>query len=215
MIEKNTNPAERSASWAPMSLAAVLIFVLLFVAGAAHAGIPRISQTHPFKVSGTIFIQGVNEKTGDDILDMEKFSEKDFAANCLMQEKLEKGQAVVLVLNDACEDLNDNELQVIIQEPPFSVEIGQIHFDDERQILSEKNGVDNTLTMSAAVELDCIGTDIVDVLATAIATIKLSDEGLCRSVESIKLKNASGTGLVDDIDVILDGVKAAAKKPLN
>ena len=213
MIRKSTNPTERSAIWAPMSRVAALI--LLLVAGTAHAGVPRVSQIHPFKVSGSIFVQGVNEKTGDDILEKEKFTEKSFGASCLMQEKLEKSQAVVLMFNDACEDINDNEIQVITTEPPSTTTIGEMHFTVDSQIVTERKGVNHTLTVPALVELDCIGAANVDVIANATATIKLINEGLCLGVGSIKLKNGSGGGVIDDVDVILDGVKANAKKPLD
>jgi len=198
-----------------MVLAAALVFVLLFVAGTAHAGIPRVSQIHPFKVSGTVFVQGVNERTGDDILIKEKFTEKSFGANCLMQEKLEKGQVVVLLFNDACEDINDNEIQIITAEPPSTTTIGEMHFRVDYQIVTERKRVGHTLTVPAVVELDCIGTANVDVIADATATIKLGNQGLCLGVESMKLKNGSGLGSIDDVDVIVDGVKANAKKPSN
>lgn len=214
MTLNNTNPTERATPWSPMALTAVLAFVLLFVAGAAHAGIPRVAQTHPFKVSGSIFSQEVSEKTGDDILGKDKFNEKDFAANCLMQENLRKDQSVVLLFNDTCEDINDNELQVISTEPPATMTVGQVHFDDDDPIVTEKNGTAITRTLRAEVELDCNGTASIDVLAGATATIKLGNiDGLCTGVESMKLKNASGYGVIDGVDVLLDGVKADAKKP--
>jgi len=215
MTRKITNPTERSTFWVPTALAALLVLALFFVAGAAHAGIPRVAQTHPFKVSGTIFSQGVSEKTGDDILEKEKFSEKDFAANCLLQEKLRKDQSVVLLFNDACEDINDNEIQVVSTEPASTTTVGEMHFDVDRQIVSEKNGTDIALTVPAVVELDCIGTANVDIIAFATATIKLSNQGLCVGVESMKIKNGSGDGSIDGVDVIADGVKADAKKPSN
>ena len=194
-----------------MALAAIYVFALLFVAGTAHAGVS--AQIHSFKVGGTVFTQEVSEKTGDDILDKDKFSEKDLGANCLMQEKLEKGQFPVLVMNDPCVNLNDNEIQIISQTNPFVTAIGQIDFDDNRLIVSQKKGVDDTLTMPATVELACFGTVDVDVDASAIATIKLNKETGC--FESMKLQNGSGDGDIDDIDVLLDGIKADAKKPSN
>lgn len=211
MTETTTNQSERSTSGAPMALAAISTFVLLFIAGTAHAGV--VAQIHSFKVGGTIFVQEVSEKTGDDILDKEKFSEKDLGANCLMQEKLDKGQYPVLVLNDACGDINDNEIQILSQTPPFETVIGQIDFDDDNLIVNQKKGVDDTLTMPATIELACLGSFVVDVEASAIATIKLGKETGC--FESMKLKNGSGTGDIDLVDVILDGIKADAKKPSN
>ena len=134
-----------------------------------------------------------------------------------MQENLRKDQSVVLLLNDTCEDINDNEIQVISTEPPATMTIGEIHFHDYSQIVTEKSDTAITRTLLAEVELDCNGTASVDVLALATATIKLSAiEGLCNSgFESMKLKNASGEGLIDDVWVILDGVKADARKPSN
>lgn len=210
MTETTTNQSERSTSWAPMALAAISAFVLLFIAGTAHAGV-IVSQIHSFKVGGTIFAQAVSEKTGDEILDKDKFSEKVLGANCLLQEKLEKGQFPVLVLNDACGDINDNDIQILSQTFPFATTIGQIDFDVDNQIVSQKNGVDDTLTMPATIELACLGDVDVDVEASAIATIKLGKETGC--FESMKLKNGSGTGTIDGTDVIVDGLKAAAKKP--
>jgi len=176
-----------------------------------------VSQVHSFKVGGTIFVQEVSEKTGDDILDKEKFSEKDLGANCLSQEKLEKGQSPVLVLNDACGDINDNEIQILSQTPPFTTVIGQVDFDVNDLIVNQKKGVDDTLTLPATVKLACLGSVVVvvdvDVEASAIATIKLGKETGC--FESMKLKNGSGTGSIDLTDVIVDGLKADAKKPSN
>lgn len=192
-----------------MALTAVSAFVLLFVAGTAHAGVS--TQIHSFKVGGTVFAQDVSEKTGDDILDKEKFSEKDLGATCLMQEKLEKGQFPVLVLNNPCGDINDNEIQIISQTPFSTTTVGRIDFDVDRLIVNQKKGVDDTLTLPATVELACLGAVEVDVEASAIATIKLNQETRC--FESMKLKNGSGDGDIDGIDVLLDGIKADAKKP--
>jgi len=211
MTETTTNQSERSMSWAPMALAAISTFVLLFIAGTAHAGV--MSQIHSFKVGGTIFVQEVSEKTGDDILDKEKFSEKDLGANCLLQEKLDKGQYPVLVLNDACGDINDNEIQILSQTPPLVTVLGQIDFDVDNLIVNQKKSVDDTLTLPATVELACLGGVDIDVEASAIATIKLGKETGC--FESMKLKNGSGTGTIDATDVIVDGLKADAKKPSN
>jgi len=197
-----------------MALAAVSTFALLFAAGVAQAGVVTpVTQLHAFKVGGTIFAQGINERTGDDVLEKDKFKEKDLGANCLLQEKLDRGQSIVLVLNDACGDINDNEIDIITEEPPSRLEIGQLDFDVDLAIVSQKRGVDDTLTMPATVELACLGSVDVDVEASAVATIKLGRDTGC--FESMKIKNASGTGTVDGIDVILDGIKADAKKPSN
>jgi hypothetical protein len=213
MTEKSTNQTKRSASWGPMALAAVSAFVFLFfVAGTAHAGVPA-QQIHSFKVGGTIFAQGVSDKTGDDILDKDKFSEKDLGANCLTQEKLEKGQFPVLVINDPCGDINNNEIQIISQTPPSTMPVGQVDFDVDRLIVNQKRSVDDTLTLPATVELACLGAVDVDVEASAIATIKLNKETGC--FESMKLKNGSGDGIIDGTDVLLDRIKADAKKPKN
>ncbi len=206
---------ERSTFWARIALATGSASVLLLVAGTAHAGVSAVTQIHSFKVSGTIFTQDVSEKTGDDILDKDKFSEKLLGANCLDQEKLEKGQFPVIVFFDACgidpDHLNDNEIQIITKEPPSAIAIGEIDFDVASQIIHQKKGVDSTRTMPATVELSCLGTVSVDVEASAIATVKLDSDGAC--VESVKLKSGSGTGIIDGVNVILDRVKMDAKKP--
>ena len=50
--------------------------VLFLVAGSAQAGGgPTI---HPMKISGTVFQQGISEKTGEDQIEKLKFSDKDF-----------------------------------------------------------------------------------------------------------------------------------------
>jgi len=146
---------------APIVLATYFSFALLFIAGTANAGVV-VKQAHPFKVGGTIFSQGVNENNNDDILEKDRFKEKDIGANCTFQDKLAKGEFVILVLNDAC------------------------------------------------VELDCDGALVIDVEASAIATIKLNKEGTC--VDSLSMKSASGTGDVDGTAVILDGIKVSASK---
>jgi len=200
-----------------MALAIVLPFLLLllFVTGAAHAGFPTLVQTHAFKLSGTVLTQGVSAKTGDDILDREKISEKSFGANCVQQEKLRKDQSVVLLLNDACGDINNNEIQVVSTEPPSTTRIGDIYFELDNQIVNEKNGKADTRTVPVVVDMDCNGTVAIDVIASAIATIKLGNQGLCLAVQSMKLKNASGYGSVADVDVIVDRVTASASKPSN
>lgn len=211
MTKENVNPTKRSTRWASMAFASAFISVLFFVAGTAHAGVS--AQIHSFKVGGTVFAQEVSEKTGDDILEKEKFSEKDLGATCLMQEKLDKGQYPVLVMDDPCGDISDNELRIISQTAPFMTVIGQIDFDVDKQIVNQKKGVDDTLTLPATVELACAGTIDVDVEASAIATIKLNKETGC--FESMKLQNGSGDGDIDGIAVLLDGIKADAKKPSN
>jgi hypothetical protein len=211
MTKGNVNPTKRSTRWASMTLASAFISVLFFVAGTAHAGVS--AQIHSFKVGGTIFAQGVSDKTGDDILDKDKFSEKDLGAICLMQEKLEKGQFPVLVINDPCGNINNNEIQIITEAPPSKITVGQIDFDDNRAIVSQKKGVDDTVTMLATVFLACLGAIDVDVEASAIATIKLNKETGC--FESMKFQNGSGDGDIDGLDVLLDGIKADAKKPSN
>lgn len=203
---------ERSTFWARIALATCSAFVLLLVAGTAHAGV--IGTIHSFKVSGTIFTQDVSDKTGDDILDKDKFSEKLLGANCLDQEKLEKGQFPVIIFFDPCgidpDHLNDNEIQIITV-GGGSTAIGKIDFDVASQIVNQKKGVDNTRTMPVTVELNCLGTVVVDVEASAIATVKLDSEGVC--VESVKLKSGAGTGIIDGVNVIVDRVKMDAKKP--
>ena len=89
-------------------------------------------------------------------------------------------------------------------------------FELDRQIVNEKNGRADTRTVSAIVELDCNGPTVDIYLAVnAIATIKLSNDGICLAVESIKLKNAPGFGFIERTEVIVDGVKVSAKKPSN
>jgi len=197
---------------APIVLATYFSFALLFIAGTANAGVV-VKQAHPFKVGGTIFSQGVNEKNNDDILEKDRFNEKDIGANCTFQDKLAKDEFVILVLNNACfgGDLNDNEIQIVNTDPFFVIAtIGEIDFDQLDLIVAQKNSVDKTLTVPATVELDCDGALVIDVEASAIATIKLNKEGTC--VDSLSMKSASGTGDVDGTAVILDGIKVSASK---
>ena len=196
-----------------MASASCLSFALLLVAGTANAGV-AVVQAHPFKVSGTAYAQDVSDKTGDDILGKDKFNEKELGASCIFQDKLEKGQHVVLILNEACGgDLNNNSIQVV-RTNPFAVlaTIGAVDFDEGSAILAQKKGVDRSVTVPATVDLACAGNNDVDVEASAIATIKFEKEGIC--VQTVKLKNGSGTGSVDGTDVILDKVKSDAKKPV-
>jgi hypothetical protein len=212
MTDESSNSTKRTVSRALMALATCLSLASLFVAATANAGV--LAQTHPFKVGGTIFSQGVSDKTGDAILDKDKFNEKQLGANCIDQEKLGKGEQVVLVINDPCgPNVNDNVIQVVGTVPDFEVlaTIGTVDFDLDRAIDAEKNGVTKTVTLPATIELACAGMIDVDVEASAVATVKLDKEGFCFS--TLKMKNAAGTGTVDGIDVILDKLKAGAKKP--
>jgi hypothetical protein len=201
----------RSASRVFMASASCLSFALLLVAGTANAGI-TVVQAHPFKVGGAIYSQGVSEKTGDDILEKDKFNEKLLGANCAFLDKLDKTQRVILVLNEACGgDINNNSIQVVETDPFFVLAtIGAVDFDDGSAIFVQKKGVDRSVAVPATVQLACSGTIDVDVEASAIATIKFDKEGNC--VQTVKMKNGSGTGTVDGIDVILDKIKADAKK---
>ena len=215
MTDESTNSTKRTVSRALMALATCLSLASLFVAATANAGV--LAQIHPFKVGGKIFSQGVSEKTGDDILGKDKFNEKLLGANCLGKEKLGKGEQVILVLNDPCgPNVNDNVIQVVSTTGgPVVVlaTIGTVDFDLDSAIDAEKNGVVKTVTLPATVELACAGiaTIAVDVEASAVATVKLDKESFCFS--TLKMKNAAGTGTVDGIDVILDKLKADAKKP--
>jgi len=213
MIDESTNSTKRSLSPALMALAICFSLAALFFAGAASAGV-ALMQDHPFKVGGTIYSQGISDKNGDAILEKDKFNEKQLGANCIGQEKLGKGEQVILHINDACgPDVNDNEIQVVSTDPGFAVlaTIGTVDFDLDSAIDAEKKGVLSTVTLPATVQLACNGLVDVAVEASAVATVKLDKEGFC--ISTLKLKNATGTGIVDGIDVILDKIKADAKKP--
>lgn len=201
---------ERSTFWVSTALATDFAFALPFVAETTHADFVGVPQIRSFKVSGIIFAQDASEKTGNDVLGKNKFNEKLLGANCVDQEKLAKGQIPVIILFDPCSgDLDENQIAIFTREPLTSMTIGKIDFDVASQIANQKKGVDRTLTMPATVQLICLGAVSVDVEASAIATVKLDSEGVC--VESVRLKNGSGTGIIDGINVILDGFKMDVK----
>jgi hypothetical protein len=185
------------------------VIALSFIATTAQAGL-AITQGHQIGIKGQIYGQGSNEKTGDDQLEKESFSEKDLGAACLGNEKLEKGQAVIITLFDACSDPNDNEIQ-IVRTDPFAVleTIGDIDFDDDLIIATEKKGVVTTLTVPAEVDVECAEGDIV-FSAGAIATARVDELGC---VQTVKVQNATGDGMIFGESVLIDKAKIDAKKP--
>lgn len=204
---------KRAASKFPIAFSAPAILAiaiaLSLLASGAKAG-PIVTQGHSFKLATTLLSQDQNVSTGDAIVVKEKLSEKDLGANCLGRESLEKDQAVIVTLADACNDLNDNSIDVITTSP-FALEdsIGSLTFDLALAIRTEKKGALTTLTVPVTAELVCGGTVDVDVAASAVATVKVDTEGC---VQSLQVQNAVGTGTVDFENVILDKTKVAAGK---
>ena len=112
MTDESKNSTKRSASRVLMMLATCFSFASLLVAGTANAGVDP-AFVYPFTVSGTIYEQGVSDKTGDDILEKGKFNQKDLTANCTFMEKPEKGVSLYAVLEEPCGgDINVNDIFV-------------------------------------------------------------------------------------------------------
>jgi hypothetical protein len=181
---------------------------MTLVAASAQAGL-TIIQGHPFAIKGQVYAQGENEKTGDASLEKESFKEKDLGAACLEEEKLEKGQSVIITLFDACNDPNDNEIQIIRTEP-FAVldVIGELDFDGEMAIGTEKKGELTTLTVPVEADIECLEGD-VRFNAAAIATVRVDEVGC---VETVKAQNATGEGEIFGEPVLIDKAKIDAKK---
>ncbi len=197
-----------------IGVAAALSFCLTLAAGSAHAGV-AIQQGHKFFVSGKAQFQDMNNK-GDDVVGSQSLNEKDVGAACTDQEKLQKGQFVILTLNNACgpgADPDNNSIQVVNTDP-FTVlaTIGNVDFDLAFALAEEKKGTLKSVTVPASVTLSCV-SGLINLATTlgGVFEVKYDKDGNC--IESAKAKTLSGDGTLDGEAVVFDGAKGSAGKP--
>lgn len=189
--------------------AVAFCFAISLAATSAQAGLANI-QAHPLKLNGQVLAQGENSRTGDAKLEKASFNEKDIGALCLGQERLDRDQFVIVTLNDACNDPNNNTIQVV-QRDPFQVlaSIGSINFDLSFAIATERRG-SVTLAVPAIMALAC-GEGTVQIDAGAVATVTVDSETSC--VQTVKAQNAAGVGSILGESIIVNKTRVDAKKP--
>ena len=184
-------------------------FSMTLMATTAQAGEISVVQGHPLALKGQVYGQGQNDRTGDLGRENEGFKASDLGAVCRGQDKLDKGQQLIVTLFNACSDPDDNAVQ-IVQTNPFSVleTIGSIDFGEEAAIVTEKRGDLRELLLPAELTIAC-GEGAVSLNINALAIVKFDSDGC---VETVKAQRGTGGGEIDEEEVLVDRAQLEAKK---
>ncbi len=187
-------------------------FVLSIGALGAHAGTPLLNY-HEFDLKGKVLFQDMKNldlKTGKD-----SFNARESGAACLGVEQLEKSQKVILCVQCVEGEVGGAEAEIwVVDTDPiqFQQMIGTVDLDLENAIGATKQDGEElkTITALGKVDIDC---DDLDASVEGVFEVKYGDVAGQQCPTTLSGKNLSGDADDGSEIVILNGVRASAKKP--